>query len=135
MLRNKDDSKINSILGPEVEVNGDVKVVGSILIYGIVNGNIIASGTVRTAKGSSVNGNIESKNAIISGEIMGDLTVENKATLEHDCVLNGNLTTSIVVVDEGATFKGLCNMIGSDSSKDSSYSNIESENKIDEISE
>ena len=135
MLRNKDDSKINSILGPEVEVNGDVKVVGSILIYGIVNGNIIASGTVRTAKGSSVNGNIESKNAIISWEIMGDLTVENKATLEHDCILNGNLTTSIVVVDEGATFKGLCNMIGSDSSKDSSYSNIESENKIDEISE
>ena len=135
MLRNKDDSKINSILGPEVEVNGDVKVVGSILIYGIVNGNIIASGTVRTAKGSSVNGNIESKNAIISGEIMGDLTVEKKATLEHDCILNGNLTTSIVVVDEGATFKGLCNMIGSDSSKDSSYSNIESENKIDEIKE
>ena len=39
---------------------------------------------------------------------MGDLTVENKATLEHDCILNGNLTTSIVVVDEGATFKGLC---------------------------
>ena len=121
MLRNKDDSKINSILAPEVEVSGDVKEVGSILIYGIVNGNIVASGTVRTAKGSSVNGNIESKNAIISGEIMGDLTVENKATLEHDCILNGNLTTSIVVVDEGATFKCLCNMIGSGSSKDSSY--------------
>ena len=133
MLRNKDDSKIYSILGPEVEVNGDVKVVSSILIYGIVNGNIVASGTVRTAKGSSVNGNIESKNAIISGEIMGDLTVENKATLEHDCILNGNLTTSIVVVDEGATFKGLCNMIGSGSSKDSSYDNVESENEIDEI--
>ena len=133
MLRNKDDSKINSILGPEVEVSGDVKVVGSILIYGIVNGNIVASGTVRTAKGSSVNGNIESKNAIISGEIMGDLTVENKATLEHDCILNGNLTTSIVVVDEGATFKGLCNMIGSGSSKDSSYDNVEYEKEIDEI--
>ena len=64
---------------------------------------------------------------------MGDLTVENKATLEHDCILNGNLTTSIVVVDEGATFKGLCNMIGSGSSKDSSYDNVESENEIDEI--
>jgi len=133
MLRNKDDSKINSILGPEVEVNGDVKVVGSILIYGIVNGNIIASGTVRTAKGSSVNGNIDSRDAIISGEIKGDLTVENKATLEHDCILNGNLTTSIVVVDEGATFKGLCNMIGSGSSEDSSYSNVKSEDEIDEI--
>ena len=37
------------------------------------------------------------------------------------------------MVDEGATFKGLCNMIGSGSSKDSSYDNVESENEIDEI--
>ena len=132
LLNNNSDSKINSILGPEVEINGDINVIGSILIYGIVNGNIIASGTVRTAKGSSVNGNIESKNAIISGNIEGDLTVENKATLEHGCILNGNLTTSIVVVDEGATFKGLCNMIGSNSSKNSSFSSMESENEIDE---
>ena len=33
MLRNN-DNKINSIIGPEVEVDGDVRVVGSILIYG-----------------------------------------------------------------------------------------------------
>ena len=50
MLRNNKDSKINSILGPEVEVNGNVKVIGSILIYGTVNGDISATGTVRTAK-------------------------------------------------------------------------------------
>ena len=127
MLRNNKDSKINSILGPEVEVNGNVKVIGSILIYGTVNGDISATGTVRTAKDSSVKGNIKSKDAIISGKIEGDLIVENKTTLEHDCILNGNLTTSIVIVEEGATFEGLCNMIGVDSSKELPHANIESE--------
>ena len=127
MLRNNNDSKINSILGPEVEVNGDVKVVGSILIYGIVNGNISATGTIRTAKNSCIKGNIESKDAIISGKIEGDLKVENKATLENNCILNGNLTTSIVIVEEGATFEGLCNMIGAEASEESSHPNIESE--------
>ena len=37
MLRNNSDSKISSIIGPEVEVDGDVRVVGSILIYGKIN--------------------------------------------------------------------------------------------------
>ena len=67
MLRNNSDSKINSIIGPEVEVDGDVRVVGSILIYGKINGGVKATGSVRTARGSCIKGNIESKDANISG--------------------------------------------------------------------
>ncbi len=111
MLRNNNDSKINSIIGPEVEVDGDVRVVGSILIYGKINGGVKATGSVRTAKGSYIKGNIESKNANISGNIDGDLKVENKTILEKNCDLKGNLTTGIVVIEEGANFDGICNMI------------------------
>ena len=50
MLKKNSTNKINSILGPEVDVDGDVKVVGSILIYGKVNGNVTASGTVKQRK-------------------------------------------------------------------------------------
>ena len=132
MLRNNNDSKINSILGPEVEVNGDVKAVGSILIYGRINGNVTSTGTITTAKDSYIKGNIESKNAIISGHIDGDLKIENKTTLEHDCVLNGNLMTSIVVVEEGATFEGLCNMLDS---KESSSVSVDDESSNDFESE
>ena len=82
MLRNNIDSKINSIIGPEVEVDGDVRVVGSILIYGKINGGVKATGSVRTAMGSCIKGNIESKDANISGKIDGDLKVENKTILE-----------------------------------------------------
>ena len=111
MLRNNSDSKINSIIGPEVEVDGDVRVVGSILIYGKINGGVKATGSVRTAKGSYIKGNIESKDANISGKIDGDLKVESKTILEKNCDLKGNLTTGIVVIEEGANFDGICNMI------------------------
>ena len=115
MLKSNNSNKINSILGPEVEVDGNVKVVGSILIYGKVNGNVIASGTVRTAKSSHIKGNIESQDCFISGKVDGDVKVEGKTTLEKNCILNGNLITAIVIIEEGATFEGICNMTKSDS--------------------
>ena len=115
MLKSNNTNKINSILGPEVEVDGNVKVVGSILIYGKVNGNVIASGTVRTAKSSHIKGNIESQDCFISGKADGDVKVEGKTTLEKNCILNGNLITAIVIIEEGATFEGICNMTKSDS--------------------
>ena len=129
MLRNNNDSKINSIIGPEVEVDGDVNVIGSILIYGRINGGVKATGSIRTAKGSYIKGNIESKDANISGNIDGDLKVENKTILEKDCNLKGNLTTGIVVIEEGANFEGICNMINktkTEKSIDTSNTDFES---------
>ena len=108
-------------------VNGDVKAVGSILIYGRINGNVASSGTVTTAKNSYVKGNIESKDAIISGKVDGDLKIDNKTTLEQDCILNGNLTTSIVVMEEGATFEGICNMLDTKKSHNASIESEDSE--------
>ena len=87
------------------------------MIYGKINGSVKSTGTVRSAKESHIIGDIESRDANISGKVDGDLKTENKAILEKNCILNGNLTTSIVVVEEGATFEGLCNMVGQEKSE------------------
>ena len=104
------DNKMSSILGPELEIKGDVKVKGSLLIYGKVLGNIESKGTIRTAKGSSVQGDIIAKEAVISGEVTGDLIVESKVNLGKSSVLKGNLKASILTIEEGASFEGVCNM-------------------------
>ncbi|MBT7377207.1 MAG: polymer-forming cytoskeletal protein [Candidatus Marinimicrobia bacterium] len=101
---------MSSILGPELEIKGDVKVAGSLLIYGKVFGNIESNGTVRTAKGSVVKGNIKAKDAAISGEVEGDLVVKSKVTLGDTSLLTGNLKSAILTIEEGATFEGVCNM-------------------------
>ena len=106
----KPESKSSSILGPELEIHGDVKVSGSLLIYGKVFGNIQSSGAVQTANGSVVNGNISAREASISGTVDGDLDVEKKVTLGDTSNLSGNLKASILTIEEGAKFDGVCSM-------------------------
>ena len=107
----KSESKTSSILGPELEINGDVKVSGSLLIYGKVFGNIQSNGAVRTAKGSVIKGNISAKEAAIGGKVDGDLDVEKKVTLGDTSFLTGNLKAAILTIEEGAKFDGVCSML------------------------
>ena len=106
----KPESKSSSILGPELEIHGDVKVSGSLLIYGKVFGNIRSSGAVQTANGSVVNGNISARDVSISGKVDGDLDVEKKVVLGDTSNLSGNLKASILTIEEGAKFDGVCSM-------------------------
>jgi len=107
----KPESKTSSILGPELEIHGDVKVSGSLLIYGKVFGSIQSNGAVRTAKGSVVNGNISAQEAAIGGKVDGDLDVEKKVTLGDTSFLTGNLKAAILTIEEGAKFDGVCSMM------------------------
>ena len=107
----KPDSKTSSILGPELEIHGDVKVSGSLLIYGKVFGNIQSSGSVRTANGSIVNGNISANDVTIGGKVEGDLDVKKRVTLGDTSFLRGKLKASILTIEEGAKFDGVCSML------------------------
>ena len=107
----KPESKTSSILGPELAIHGDVKVSGSLLIYGKVFGSIQSSGAVRTANGSVVNGNISAKEAAIGGKVDGDLDIEKKVTLGDTSFLTGNLKAAILTIEEGAKFDGVCSML------------------------
>ena len=74
----KTNNSISSILGPELKIDGDIKSKGDLLIYGEVAGNVISDGTINSAKGSVVQGNINAKNASIHGTVKGDLTIQHK---------------------------------------------------------
>ena len=106
----KISSKTSSILGPELEIHGDVKVSGSLFIYGKIFGNIQSNGTVQTANGSVINGNISAKDVAIGGKVDGDLDVEKKVILGDTSFLSGNLKASILTIEEGAKFDGVCSM-------------------------
>ena len=106
----KPDNKSSSILGPELEIHGDVKVSGSLLIYGKIFGNIHSNGAVRTANGSEIKGNITAKEVTIGGKVYGDVDVDKKVTLGDTSALTGNLKATTLTIEEGAKFEGVCNM-------------------------
>ena len=89
-------SSLGTILAPEIDIKGDINVSGNIIVYGTVHGNIISNGTVNTAKGSVIDGNIKAQATFISGEVNGDVDVDNKVVLGPSCKLMGNIKASII---------------------------------------
>ena len=118
---------MSSILGPEMKIDGDIHVNGDLLIYGEVNGSIRSKGTINSAKGSIVKGNISSKNATIHGIVEGNLNIEQKAILGKGSHLEGNLQASIITIEEGAKFDGMCHMI-KENQKDNKIQSIHDAN-------
>ena len=55
--------------------------------------------------------NINSKNIFVNGTIEGDIEADKKATLGKGSHLEGNLQASIITIEEGAKFDGMCHMI------------------------
>ena len=117
-------NSMSSIIGSDLKIQGDINIKGDLLIYGIVDGNIECEGTVTMAKDSKVNGYIKTIHADISGIVNGNLEAKEKVSLSSTSKLNGDLLANILVMEEGASFNGLCNM---DTKTD--ISNLKSSNK------
>jgi len=107
----KKSNALGSILDPNIEINGDLNVSANLVVHGKINGNITSTQTINTAKGSKIKGNIIAKNAMISGEICGDVEVSEKIVLGQNAHLVGNLKASILIIEEGAKFDGMSNML------------------------
>ena len=108
--KNSTKNNMSSLLGPEIEVNGDLTITGDILIYGTVLGNVDCKGEFRTSKGALIKGSVNAKSAYINGSIEGDLKVDSKVVLAKFSQLKGNLVGDILTIEEGAKFDGVCRM-------------------------
>ena len=117
------NSTMSSIIGPDLEIKGDINIKGDLLIYGIVDGNINCQGLVTTAKGSEIKGYIKTINADISGSVYGNLEAKEKISISSTAQHNGDIIAKILVIEEGASFNGLCTM-----NKKNDIPNIKSSN-------
>ena len=107
----KKSNVLGSILDPNIEINGDINVSANLIVHGKVNGNVASTETINTAKGSIIQGNIVAKNVMISGKIHGDIEASEKIVLGAHANLVGNLKASILIIEEGAQFDGMSNML------------------------
>ena len=123
---NNKSSSLGTILAPEIEIQGDITISENIIIYGKVIGNICSSGNINTAEGSVISGKIKAKSISISGVINGDLDIEDKVILNSAGTLNGNIKASIISIEEGANFEGMCNMLHQNETKVQKISNLSS---------
>lgn len=102
--------KITTIIGKGAECNGDFSAQGSARIDGCVNGSVTVAGTLIVGTEGCVNGDISAQNVIVGGEVVGNINTPEKAELTATARVLGDITTSVIVIDENAVFQGKCDM-------------------------
>lgn len=106
--------QVISIIGPGMTITGDCDTDGAVRIEGLVKGNIRAGKAVVVGKEGSVEGDIRTQDAVISGHIKGSIRAESRLEIHSTTQLEGEVSAGRMQVEEGAQLNGTVN-IGAES--------------------
>lgn len=122
------EGSLNSILGPGCKVKGTIETKGTIRIDGEFEGGIDCPDTLIIGKSGVVKADVQVKNAVIGGKVVGNIEATNKIELQTGSHVEGDISTARLVIDEGVFFEGACKM-GTSKTGTSSMSKPVSQNK------
>ena len=97
----------NSYLGPGLRIRGEISGNEDLRLDCKVEG-LVSIGGFRLTVGSSahINGDIVAREAMISGEVTGDIRACDRIDIVKSASIEGDLSTAKIVIEEGAYFKG-----------------------------
>ncbi len=101
-----DYAGINSLIGEETQVKGEIISKGSVRLGGDFEGRIQANGDVLVGEGSTVTGNISGSKVIVSGIVNGNIAAGNGLEITKTGKVYGDISSDKLIVDEGAIYKG-----------------------------
>lgn len=95
-----------NILSSDVEIKGSLKFQNELTIDGKIEGEITSSGVLTVGENAEIKGEIKTKSVTVLGKVHGNITVEEKCELKSHAVLYGDLKSTRLVIEDGATFVG-----------------------------
>ena len=95
-----------NVLGPDVEIKGNIKFAGELSFDGKLDGEIHTDGTLHLGDSAVINGNISAQTVIVRGKINGNITAKEKIEIKGKTELFGDIRAAKLAVEEGVTFVG-----------------------------
>ena len=102
-----------NIIGSGTTIKGDIDCNGDMRIDGKVTGNIKISGKIVVGPTGDINGQITCKNSELEGKVEGKIFVGELLVLKSTAAILGDISTTKLAIEPGATFTGNCKMDGS----------------------
>ena len=109
---------VNSIIGDDTQVKGEIVSKGSVRIGGEFEGKIQAHGDVLIGEGSSVTGSIAGARVTVSGDVNGNISANSGLEITKTGKVFGDIISDKLIVDEGATYKGKVTLESTSSKKE-----------------
>ncbi len=104
------NARINSIIGADMFVEGNISAKETIRVEGSVIGNVETDGALIVSATGKVKGNVRGSSVVIGGVLEGDLDSTGKTEVISSGKVIGNMRTKSLIVDENAVFQGQCIM-------------------------
>jgi len=107
-----DVGKVDSVIGPGLNVKGEIHSRGTLRVDGNVEGKISADASVVIGEKGVVKADIAAGHVIIGGTVHGKVTGREKVEILSTGRLYGDVSTKAAkfVVSEGVIFEGSCTM-------------------------
>jgi cytoskeletal protein CcmA (bactofilin family) len=101
-----------NIIAKGTKIVGDVASQGPFRIDGTIEGNVKTSGKVVIGKSGFIKGTLQGENADFEGKFSGKLILTGTLSLKSTAHIEGEVHTSKLAVEPGATFNATCSMKG-----------------------
>ena len=117
LLDDQVNAPAETVVGPSVKIQGDLNSEGNIKIEGQVAGKIKPSQSVYINAGAKIAADVLAGNAVVGGEVQGNLKITGHLILLGTAQITGDITCQILRVEDGAQFSGKCGMGGNNNGK------------------
>lgn len=101
---------IDTLIGQNTRLTGDIEFAGGLHIDGIVNGNIVANQStqcvLRISDKGMVEGNVNVPHVVLNGTVKGDVIANEKVELGSSARVIGNVYYSLIEMAMGAEING-----------------------------
>lgn len=100
--------KIDTLIGQQTEISGDVHFNGGLHVDGAIKGNVIASGeaVLMLSEHGRIEGDVRVPNVILNGAVTGDVHAAERIELASRARVNGNVYYNLIEMAMGAEVNG-----------------------------
>lgn len=106
----KPQSQIDSLIGADTVIDGDVKFSGGMRVDGRVNGNIFGTkdkqSTLVLSEQGQVNGEVTVSHLVVNGTVNGTVTAEEYLELQSQARVTGDVHYKAMEMQLGAIVEG-----------------------------
>lgn len=98
--------ELSTIIGKGSRIKGTLFVEGGVRIDGKIEGKIESNGFVTIGLSGEAEADIQAKECLISGKVIGNINVKEGLELDRTANLSGDIVAKILRVHTGAIFNG-----------------------------
>jgi cytoskeletal protein CcmA (bactofilin family) len=109
-----EDEGGETVVGPAISIRGRIEGEEDLRIEGRVEGSISLTETLYVEPGGVVLAQVEARDVVVSGIVIGDVSAINSVTLNKNAKLVGNISAPRIIIADGASFRGEVVMEGDD---------------------